>query len=401
MKVLQIGQLPKEMGGSYTTGIARVVGELSRYPYGDCELVIYGTNISDAKANLIQGYSCKFVGYRIQLWSILMNILFHPIRTFREWIEYKLYEGINPFHMEFYKANFHRLIRDEKPDLIHMHAAGMSALYNANKKYNIPILLTLHGLMWNGDESTDDPYEQKMRRLYQHILPMADQYTTLNEKALSKMQKLGIDIELVKIIPNGVDTAKFFYSESERHKIRNKFSVKKNENVFITVGLIIERKGQYQFLQILESLGIDYQYWIIGKGPDFDKINNFIITNHIEHKVKLLGYINDNEIYKYYSAADFYAHASTIEGQALSEIEAYTTGLRVIVNSLIADTVIGNPENEKNRYYVSNFDSVDKEKMINWIHMPQSKRTTCGKYDWSIIANKYYQKYMKLHSIKR
>lgn len=398
MKILQIGQLPQEMGGSYTTGIARVIGELSRYSYGDSELVIYGTNISDKCAKSIKGYPCKFVGYHFQPFRILMNILYHPIETIKEWKKYKQYEGINPLRMEFYKSNFCRLISEEKPDLIHMHGAGMFALNNANKKYHIPILLTLHGLMWNGDIEDDNASEKKWKILYQHILPMASHYSTLNEKALFKMQLLGIHQDRVSIIPNGVDTKKFFYSESERHNVRKRLDVNESQMVFITVGLVIDRKGQFEFLQILESLDIDYQYWIIGKGPDYDKIHDFINKNHLEHKVKLLGYINDTEIYKYHSAADFYAHASSIEGQALAEIEAYTTGLRIIVNNRIADTVIGDLQNERDKYYVANFEEIDKENLIEWINSPQHNRTTCSKYDWSIIADMYYQKYKQICS---
>ena len=40
MRVLQIGQLPTEMGGNYTTGVARVVGELSRYKFGDNDVFL-------------------------------------------------------------------------------------------------------------------------------------------------------------------------------------------------------------------------------------------------------------------------------------------------------------------------------------------------------------------------
>ena len=51
MRVLSIGQLPKEIGGNYTTGIAKVVFELSKQSFNDVKMYLYATNISDKFAN--------------------------------------------------------------------------------------------------------------------------------------------------------------------------------------------------------------------------------------------------------------------------------------------------------------------------------------------------------------
>ena len=45
IKILSIGQLPKEVGGNYTSGIARVVYELSRQYVKGVETYLYASNI--------------------------------------------------------------------------------------------------------------------------------------------------------------------------------------------------------------------------------------------------------------------------------------------------------------------------------------------------------------------
>lgn len=397
MKVLIVGQLPKEMGGHYTTGIARVIGELSKHHFGDADVVVYGTNISNKKAiklNVDANQACVFAGYKINPLGLLVHAIRHPKMTIKALIDYKVHGGASMLHLEFFRYNFSGIIDEVKPDLIHYHGSGFIAMYHANKKYGVPILLTLHGLMWSGIDS-DDPKEIEWKRSSELILPLAKRYTTLNENALKKMLKLGVKREQVDIIPNGVDSDKFYYSEDVRKEFRKKFSVDEQTIVFITVGVVIDRKGQLSFLKILESSGIDYQYWIVGKGPDEEAINEYAKQKRIEDKVKMLGYIQDADLYQYHSAADVYAHASTTEGQALSEVEAYTTGLRVIVNEIISETVIGNAHSEKDRYLIMNFEKPNLSELNSWLNS-EWKRDSTQRYDWGNIANKYADLYNEI-----
>lgn len=387
-KVFQIGQLPIELGGNYTTGIARVVGELSRYAFGNTEVYLYGTNISDKKASQLESSYTHYKGYRLRPLAIFFRMITHPFNTFKEWRDYRKKGGNNPIRMEFYKDNFIRIIKEIKPDIIHYHGCGLDAMCNANKSFNIPVIYTFHGLMWDGTNSPS-PQNLKFRCHEEYYCTLADSYTTLNDKAVKKMLALGVTSNKISIVPNGVDTDKFYFSEEERIKLRVQYNVAPDTFVFVTTGLIIDRKGQFSFLKILESLGIDYQYWIIGKGPDYEPIKDYIAERHIENKVKLLGYIKDSEIYKYHSAADIYAHASTIEGQALSEIEAYTTGLKVIVRKEIYDTVIGDSVKDKETYYIADFDNIDNSSLISWLKENNIMRATRTKYDWSVIAKRY------------
>ena len=247
MKVLIVGQLPKEMGGHYTTGIARVIGELSKHHFGDADVVVYGTNISNKKAiklNVDANQACVFAGYKINPLGLLVHAIRHPKMTIKALIDYKVHGGASMLHLEFFRYNFSNLWQfwnidfmlvtlltsqpdksnEVKPDLIHYHGSGFIAMYHANKKYGVPILLTLHGLMWSGIDS-DDPKEIEWKRSSELILPLAKRYTTLNENALKKMLKLGVKREQVDIIPNGVDSDKFYYSEDVRKEFRKKFSV--------------------------------------------------------------------------------------------------------------------------------------------------------------------------------
>jgi len=318
-----------------------------------------------------------------------------PFETYKSWKQYKRSE-VNPVRYEFYRANFSKVISEVKPDLIHIHGAGLQPLYYANKKWNVPIVITFHGVMYNEED------EQSYHFLpsYKDQIKMADHFTVLNGETKRKALALGMPETKCTTIPNGVDTSRFYFSREQREKIRAEYGALNDCLVFITTGVVIDRKGQYDFLQLLESLDMDYQYWIVGKGPDEQKITDFVAEHHLENKVKMLGYVDGRELYKYLSAADVYAHVSTTEGQALSEIEAYATGLRILVRNKIAATVVGDYQHDMQTYHVFNMEHPETDLLKDWLRGGNENRLSKGNYDWSLVARQYGELYQKLLTIK-
>ena len=393
MRVLQIGQLPKEMGGNYTTGVARVVGELSRYKFGSNDIFLYATNLSNEKAQKLHSNCCSYLGYVKRPLHMIAHMLLHPYQTMKAYRIYRVTDRATSFlHMEFIRDNFERVIKKTKPDLIHYHGVALSAMHFANLRKQIPILYSPHAMVWV-DKKKDDAKQDSVIKTAMLTLSFADYYTALNTSVVERMKLLDVAGEKIYLVPNGVDSNKFYYSESARRELRKTMGINDGTYVFISVGLIIDRKGQLDFLKILQTLGINYQYWIIGKGPDEVAIRQYVKENSIQDRVKFLGYVEDKDIYKYHSAADIYAHASYFEAQALSEIEAFACGLRIIVNKVIADTVVGSPASDMNNYYIISFDNVNRREMSLWIERNSPQRASCKQYDWQFIADMYSKVY--------
>lgn len=392
MKVLMIGQLPKEAGGNYTTGAANVVYELSKQQIDGLEVYMYATNASEANIQKSCSFPNQYIGYRKDILGIIKDVVCHPIRTILEWKHYKTVDHQNPMRFAFYKTNIRRAIEIVQPDLIHVHSIGnVSPTRFAMEGKQIPLLLTCHGIFYRGD--ADDV---KGRDIYQGNLPLCDYYTGLTEEARQEFTDiLGVSPEKYSIIPNGVDTKKFFYSEEWRNSIRKEMSVKDNTKVFITVASLQERKGQLAFIKILEQLDCDYQYWLVGLGPDKEAIERYVAEHQLGEKVKVLGYRNSDELYKYYSAADIYAHPSWKEGQALCEIEAYTCGLRTIVNIAVAGTIVGDIT-DKYLYHVIDFENVQLRELTEWLQLPPTPRQSRSNYDWRSIMDRYGVVYKRI-----
>lgn len=380
IKVLLIGQLPMEVGGTYTTGIAKVVYELSKQKLDGVKYYMYATNCKNSVAQKLSKYPNQYSGYRYLLCSILRNIISHPFKTIKEWKVYRKTKD-NPLRFELYKANFQKILQEVKPDIIHMNGNGLAPLAFADENPHIPILLTCHGIF----ERYEDP--QSLAKLY------ADYLTGLTAETWDEIHRYYCftDDRRIKIIPNGVDTTRFYYSKTERDCIRRELGIEDGTKVFITVASVQERKGQFAFVKVLEKLNIDYQYWIIGQGNDTERIQQYCIEKGLEDSIKLLGYRNSDELYKYYSAADVYAHVSTMEGQALCEIEAFSTGIKVLVNSKIKGT-IAQSELEEGDYFIFDFDYPAYEELIFWINK-QHDRKSIKTMDWKEVAKMYVDWY--------
>lgn len=381
MKVLMIGQLPLEVGGSYTDGVCNVVYELSKCSNSNIELFVYATNIKDDDAKKITGTTC-YCGSIIRLNSIICHVLLHPIRTCRQWIFYKTRCKANPLRYDIYRDNIQRIINEVKPDIIHcMNIVQLAATHFANVT-DIPIVLTFHGVNINSEAINTAPFP--------------DYVSGLTQDTMSDIQKLGVPSCKCIMIPNGTDVTKFYYNDAERIKLRKEMGVDDDTTLLITVGSIQQRKGQYDFVHKLQCLPqfFEYKYLIIGEGPDKDKMVEYISSNGLSDKVKIIGYVSNTDLYKYYSAADIYIHSSYKEGQALSEVEAYTTDMKIAVNNMVAGTIVTDISNSDD-YFVFEMHDFDTDRFVEWAMNHKKQRKTRELFDW----NKIYDKYVDLYKM--
>ena len=391
MKVLIIGQLPKEIGGSYTTGAANVIYELGKQSPEGITYYTYGTNISDFSAKKASTYHNQYIGYSFNVFRIILYFLLNPIITIKHLFHYRYVDHQNIFRFAFYEDNIRDAIKKVTPDIIHVNSIeNLSAVRFALGNNRIPVLLTCHGIFYRGDV---DDVVNRDRTLGN--IAMADSYSGLTQESLKEYETiLGIPKHRVTVIPNGVDCKKFYFSPIDRERLRKQYGASRSCIVFITVASVQKRKGQLDFLKILSNLNVDYQYWIIGKGNDEETMYKYCIDNCLEHKVKFFGYISSNELYKFYSAADVYAHSSWKEGQALSELEASATGLRVIVNRAIKGTIASDISSED--YFILNFEDVQLDLLMLWLNNNNLSRKSKNTFDWSVIASRYSSLYHKM-----
>ncbi len=85
-----------------------------------------------------------------------------------------------------------------------------------------------------------------------------------------------------------------------------------------------------------EKLGADYQVLIVGDGPVHDQLEEYITSAGIQDHVKLLGYLEDNEMYSLLAACDVFVLSSVMKTEAFGivQIEAMSLGKPVIATKI-------------------------------------------------------------------
>lgn len=98
---------------------------------------------------------------------------------------------------------------------------------------------------------------------------------------------------------------------------------------FISVGNLYHYKNQQLLIQAMQKLvHLDCQLWLVGIGPDEEKLKKLIVMYEQQNRVFLLGYRSD--ALQLMAKANCLVTATRVEGLPNVHIEALTLGLPVI-----------------------------------------------------------------------
>ena len=169
-------------------------------------------------------------------------------------------------------------------------------------------------------------------------LKNADVIFTISEYTKHKLLDLGISNQKIVKIPMGVDSKKF-NPDVDPKKIEKKYNLE-NKKVILTVGRLVERKGQDKVIKampkILEKVP-NAVYLIIGEGEYKPKLKELIEELNLEKQVIFTGYVPNQKLPVYYNACDIFIMPSReipeegdAEGFGIVYLEANACGKPVI-----------------------------------------------------------------------
>lgn len=219
-----------------------------------------------------------------------------------------------------------RTIRKEY-DVIHIHHPDpMAALALFLSGYKGPVVLH-----WHSDILKQKTLLKCYRPLQDWLLRRANVIVGTTSVYVRESPFLKKVQSKVNSIPIGVDEVK---PDPERvAQIRKKCGGKK---IVFSLGRLVEYKGYEYLIQAACKMNDDYIFLIGGKGPLQEHLQALIDKEGVADKVKLIGFIADNDLPAYFGACDVFCLSSIwkTEAFAIVQVEAMSCGKPVIATKI-------------------------------------------------------------------
>ena len=167
----------------------------------------------------------------------------------------------------------------------------------------------------------------------------AGRIITVSERLRQFAITLGAEPARVKVIPNGVDTARFF--ARDRVESRKKYGLPLDRKIVLSAGHLIELKGHHRVIRAIgeaRAEGIDADLLIVGGAGDAQsyepEIRRAMSNSDLERNVRFLGEVPQDVLAELMSAADVFCLASSREGWPNVVHESLACGLPVVATNV-------------------------------------------------------------------
>lgn len=188
-------------------------------------------------------------------------------------------------------------------------------------------------ILWNGSTLlSSNENKGIISKLKTIIIKGSDSYITYGTKAKEYLEHYGAESEKISVGLNTVNV-NYFYSKTREYRQKQLFSVERKkypEILFLFVGQFIERKGVKELIKVAEKFK-DRQvgFLIVGDGHLRKELDNFVKINNLKN-IYFTGFVQKNNIYKYYALADILVVPSKEEVWGLVVNEGLASGNYII-----------------------------------------------------------------------
>lgn len=236
--------------------------------------------------------------------------------------------------------NITRIINEYGPfDVIHSHAYFASGFILKSASHRIPIRIAHAHNAYAGQSYTlrRSLFEHTSRYLLwkygTHLLGCSNDACKYlyGQKASTPSHT-----RKVEIIPNGIKTDQFKYSEHKRAAIRSELQIPMDSYVIGTIGRLSKEKNHLFLVDLFYELHKrerNSYLLIVGDGPFYEEMLHKIQDLKIESFVRLTGMRSDTPAL--YSAMDIFVMPSFYEALGISLIEAQASGLPCFISERV------------------------------------------------------------------
>ncbi len=279
-----------------------------------------------------------------------------------------------------------KLLRENDYDINHTHfiipTGAVSSLYH--KK--VPFLVTTHG--------SDVPGYNPDRFQFQHALFRPFSIRILNKASCITSPSGYLKGEIIRIfgdrkitvIPNGI-AVDAYCPQSKEKKI-------------LTVSRLFERKGIQYIIEAMKDVE-GYEYVVCGAGPYRPQLETLVEQLHLEHKVKLRGYLEPEQVKTEYESAAIFILPSVSENFPVVLLEAMSAGCAIITSNTtgcaeaVGDAALLVPPKDPEAIKERLLTLINNENLYRGLGA-QGRARVEREFAWSTVAKKYLSLYEKV-----
>jgi glycosyltransferase involved in cell wall biosynthesis len=226
-----------------------------------------------------------------------------------------------------------RLLRAEKPDMVHAHMPLSGFLGRmAARAAGVPLIAyTCHGFLFN--QPSPLPRRAASLAMEWSAGKVTDLFMTVSQEEAADARRLRITRRPI-VIGNGRDPAVFHADARARAAVRAALGVPEDRVVVVIVSRLVRHKGHPELLAAMTAVP-EAELWVVGDrlasdhGEDLEPI---FAASGLGDRLRRLGYREDTPAVL--AAADIFALPSHFEGLPMSVIEAMLTGLPVVATAI-------------------------------------------------------------------
>ena len=200
------------------------------------------------------------------------------------------------------------------------------------KARGLPFIAYCHG-----EELTQTERLRIQPKIRDCIYRSADAVIANSDFSVRALRQVGIDENRIHKITPGVDTDRIFPKQPDERLIQ-KHRIKGNI-VLLTVGRLIDRKGQDSVIRVLGKMlpkHPDLRYLVVGKGPEEARLRKLAADIGLTEHVNFVGFVPDEELNSYYNLADIVVmpnreeESGDLEGFGMVFLEGSAAGKPVV-----------------------------------------------------------------------
>lgn len=214
-----------------------------------------------------------------------------------------------------------RILKDEKPDIIHTHRYVMEYAIPAAYRLKIKKIHTIHNIA-SKENTKYGQYLNSIFFKYCNTIPVA-----LSEAICDTlMERYKLEREQIPVIYNGISL--------DQCIVKQDYAITEDIHI-LHIGRYAESKNHREMLKAIHELrtsGRKVNLTLVGEGPLQKDVCQLIKENHMENYVCVYG-ISGN-IYPLLQNADLFILPSIYEGMPMTLIEAMGSGLPIVASNV-------------------------------------------------------------------